>query len=164
MIFVKPRHKPVFEMSVVRKICNFAELNFFNSLNERAKDFALSLETTCRVNELNQKIIIKPDNSEFELQRAKLKYDPESMLEKLGKFLKTLENFNSKIIVYNSTNDLKLTKSGNYLIFSQGRQVPNLDFCHAFFAIESSVKLEIGLNKFQETNSGEQILIGAVML
>lgn len=164
MIFVKPRHKPVFDMSIVRNICSFAELNFFNDLNKGAQDFALSLETTCRVNELNQKIIVRSDHFDFGLQRSEFLFEHARLHRNLEKLLGTLEKFNSEIIEYKSPNDLKSLNSGNYLIYSQSGQVPNLDFCHAFFAIENNVKLEIGLNKFQEISSGGQTLVGAVIL
>ena len=164
MIFLKPRHKPVFEMTVVRKICSFAEQNFFNTLNKRAESLALSLQTTCRINEINKKIITSSDNLDFDLQVASLKLDDKILKRKLENLLDTLEKFNSKIIEYKSPADLKYIQPGNYLFFSQRGQVPNLDHCHAFFAIENNIKLEIGLNKFQETNSGGQVLIGAAIL
>lgn len=167
MIIIEPRHKPVFSMSVIRKICDFAELNFFQFINERFEEAALSLETTVRINEVNFKII-----NEEQLADANKNYDHnvldcvvDTALLQFKELTINSNEFFAEVIQFSSVCDLSKFPTGSYIFYSLDGTIPDLTTCHAFFAISNNCKLEVALNRFEKLeNSASTLIIGAIMI
>jgi hypothetical protein len=107
MIYIKPRHTPVFSMKSIRDICNFAELNIFHLVNDNFENSVLSLETTCRINELNKKII-NCNNSNIDIKEIdvqSLEISTPDIVNKLVSLSQSLDDFNSHLIEYKSPDD-----------------------------------------------------------
>lgn len=167
MIYIEPRHKPVFSMKLVSEICNFAEVNIFYPINNKYENLALSLETTCRINELNKKIInCNNSNLDFRQVDAPTKeINATEIVNNLGNLSQSLDNFNSHLIEYNSTDDLTGLAPGNYLFFSKNNNYPNIEYCHAFFALCNSIKCEVSLNRFEDVPQNTLLVsFGAVIV
>ena len=167
MIKIESRHKPVFSMSSVRKICNFAEENFFVHVNDQFGDLSLSLETTIRINEINHKIINYKSQKTYNQHDDNIsaKIPTEDILIRLKSFSLESEEFHNELISYKSNADLQERLPGNYLFYSEYGKIPDLSVCHAFFAINNGLKLEVSLNRFEDTRASHSVLlIGAVII
>jgi hypothetical protein len=167
MIYIEPRHKPVFSMKLVREICNFAEVNIFYPINNKYQDLALSLETTCRINELNKKIInCNNTNLDFkEVDSPFKEINSSEIVNNFGNLSQSLDNFSTHLIEYNSPDDLSGLLPGNYLFFSKTNNFPNIEYCHAYFALSNSLKCEVSLNRFEDvSHSTSLISFGAVIV
>jgi hypothetical protein len=54
---------------------------------------------------------------------------------------------------------------GSYLFFSKTNKVPDIEQCHAFFALSNSLKCEVSLNRFEDVPQSTAVIsFGAVII
>jgi len=184
MFVIKERHKPVFNLSDIKNLCQIVEIVFsFEKIDlKNLEDF--NLATSARINEINGKIFVAKDK-DYKLDLSNYE-DYLTKMNFMDKFVEASSKItNSHLKVYKASDlnnsldheidassviidfddhhaDTSHIKSGDYLCTFKKSSLPKNQFCCVGFSADISIETE--LNRFDKINIDFERAIGLVKI